>query len=85
MVEVAIGGRGQLESAEADVVERLVVDAVSLVRVLHQLVHGERRVVGLDDGVGHFWRRHDCKYNPELRKNPFAQRNSFSCCSVVRL
>ena len=38
VVEVAIGGSGQLQRAEADVVQSLVVNAVGLVSVLHQLV-----------------------------------------------
>ena len=50
MVEVAIGGGAQLECSEADLVERLVVNAERLVRVLDQLVDGERRVVGLFGG-----------------------------------
>ena len=39
VVEVSVSGCGQLECAEADIVESLVVNAVALVRVLHQLVH----------------------------------------------
>jgi len=39
MVEVAIGGSGQFECAEADVIESLVVNAVSLVRVLNELMN----------------------------------------------
>ena len=38
VVEISVGGRGELECAEADVVQGLVVDAVCLVGVLHQLV-----------------------------------------------
>ena len=53
MVEVAIGGVCLLQGAEADVVQRLVVDAEGLVGVLDQLVDGEGGVVRLDDGVGH--------------------------------
>ena len=59
MVEVAIGGVRQLQGAEADVVQRLVVDAEGLVGVLDQLVDGEGGVVGLDDGVGHLGTGHD--------------------------
>ena len=59
VVEVAEGGRGQLERAEADVVQRLVVQDHALVRVLNQLVHAQRRVVGLDHRVGHLGRGHD--------------------------
>ena len=51
MVEVAIGGGGQLQGAEADVVEGLVVDAEGLVCVLDKLVDGEGGVVRLDHGV----------------------------------
>mmetsp|Transcript_23888 Transcript_23888/g.61547 ORF Transcript_23888/g.61547 Transcript_23888/m.61547 type:complete len:315 (-) Transcript_23888:480-1424(-) len=59
VVEVAEGGGRQLKCAEADVVQRLVVEQKALVRVLHELVHRERRVVRLDDGVGHLGRRED--------------------------
>lgn len=51
MIEVTVGRRGQLEGPEADIVERLVVYAIRLVRVLHQLMHRESAVVGLDHGV----------------------------------
>ena len=61
MVEVAIGGGGQLQGAEADVVQRLVVDAEVLVGVLDQLVDGEGGVVRLHDGVGHLGTGHDAK------------------------
>ena len=59
MVQVAVGRVRQLERAEANVVERFIVDAVRLVSVLDQLVDRECRVVRLDDGVGHFRRRDD--------------------------
>ena len=52
MIQIAVGWSRQLESSEADVVEGLVVNAVSLVGVLHQLVDGEGGVVGLHHGVG---------------------------------
>lgn len=51
VVEIAVGGVGKLQSAHADVVESLVIDAESLVRVLNKLVNGESGVVGLDNGV----------------------------------
>jgi hypothetical protein len=52
VVEVSVGGDGELEGPEADVVERLVIDTERLVRVLDELVDGEGGVVGLNDGVG---------------------------------
>ena len=51
MIQVAVGRRGQLESAEADVVEGLVVDAEGLVCVLNEQVDREGGFVGLHDGV----------------------------------
>lgn len=45
--EVPVGGHSQLEGAEADVIDGLVVDAGCLVGVLHQLVDGQHGVVGL--------------------------------------
>ena len=59
VVQVAVGRRGELERAEADVVKRLVVEGEALVGVFHQLVHGQRGVVGLNDGVGHLGGRDD--------------------------
>ena len=51
VVEIAVGGRRQLECAEADVIQSLVVDAVSLVGVLNQLVNRQSRVVRLHHRV----------------------------------
>ena len=51
VVEVSIGGGSEFERAEADVVESLVVDAVGLVCVLHQLVHRQSGVVWFHDCV----------------------------------
>jgi len=51
VVEVTVGGSGQLEGTEADVVQSLVVNAVCLVRVFNQLMDGQRCVVWLHDRV----------------------------------
>merc|ERR1712225_225937 len=59
VVEVTVGGGGELEGTEADVVEGLVVKAHALIGVPDELVHREGGVVGLDDGVRHLWRRDD--------------------------
>ena len=53
MVQVTVGGCGQLEGPEADVVEGLVVNAERLIGVLDKLMDGEGGVVGLNDSVGH--------------------------------
>ncbi len=54
MIEIPISWCGELERAEADIVQRLVIDAVRFVSVFHQLMHRERGVVGLHHRVGHF-------------------------------
>merc|ERR1712205_22390 len=59
VVEVAEGRGGELQSAEADVVQGLVVDAEALVSVLDKLVHRQGGVVGLHDRVRHLGRGHD--------------------------
>merc|ERR1719282_1213061 len=55
VVEISIGGVGQLQGSKADIVESFVVNAVGLISVLHQLVHGESCIVGLDHGVRNLW------------------------------
>ena len=59
VVQVPVGWVRQLQGAEADIVERLVIDAECLVRVLHQLVHGEGGIVRLHHSVGNFGARDD--------------------------
>jgi len=39
VVEVTVGGGGELQGAEANVVESLIVNAVGLISVLDKLVH----------------------------------------------
>ena len=51
MVQVGIRRTRDLQRVHADIVERLVVDTVGLIRVLDQLVDGQGSVVRLDDGV----------------------------------
>ena len=52
MVQVTVGGGGELQGAETDIIKGLVIDTESLVRVLNQLMDGERGVVGLDNAQG---------------------------------
>ena len=51
MVKIAVCRRRQFECPEADVVQRFVIDAERLVRVLNELVNRERRVVWLKNAV----------------------------------
>ena len=51
MIQIIVGRGGQLESAEANIIQRLVINAEGLVGVLNELVDGESGVVGLNDSV----------------------------------
>ena len=53
MVQVTVGGGGQLQGTEADVIESLIVNAVGLICVLYQLVDREGGVVWLHNSVRH--------------------------------
>ena len=55
VVEVSVGGGGELQGSEADVVESLVVNTVGLICVLNQLVNGEGGVVWLHHSVRYLW------------------------------
>ena len=55
VVEVPVGGRVEPQRAEADVVERLVVDAEAGVGVEHKLVQRQHGIVGLHHSVRHLW------------------------------
>merc|ERR1719345_588038 len=59
MVKITVGGGGELEGSEADIVQSLVVNAHDLIGVLNELMHGEGSVVGLDNGVGDLGGGHD--------------------------
>merc|ERR1711877_29315 len=59
MVKVTVGGGGELEGSEADIVEGLVVNAHNLIGVLDELMDREGGVVWLNDGVGDLGGWHD--------------------------
>ena len=59
MVKITVGGGGELEGSEADIVESLVVNAHDIIGVLDELMHGEGGVVWLDDGIGDLGGWHD--------------------------
>ncbi len=59
VVQVTVGGGGQLQGAEADIVQSLVIQSEALVGVLDQLVDGQGGVVRLHHGVGHLGGRDD--------------------------
>jgi len=59
MVKITVGGGGELEGSEADIVEGLVVNAHNLIGVLNKLMDGEGGVVGFDDGVRDLGGGHD--------------------------
>lgn len=65
MVEIAVRGCGELQGAEADVIQRLVIYAVGFIGVLHQLVDRERGVVRLHHCIRHLKERGDGKMKPK--------------------
>jgi hypothetical protein len=59
VVKITVGGGGELEGSEADIVEGLVVNAHDLIGVLDELMDREGGVVGLDNGVRDLGGWHD--------------------------
>merc|ERR1719464_559206 len=57
VIQITVSGCGQLQGAETDVVESLVVQQEALICILHQLVEGQDGVVWLYNCVTHLWRR----------------------------
>jgi hypothetical protein len=55
MVQITIRRVGQPESAEADVIESLIVNTVSLIGVFNQLMDRQCCIVGLHNSVRHLW------------------------------
>ena len=51
MVEVSIGGWGEFQCTEADVIEGFIIDAEGLVSIFNQLMHWESCIVRLNNGV----------------------------------
>ncbi len=47
-----MGGRGELQSAEADVVQGFIVDAKGRIGVFDQILEGHDGIVRLDNSVG---------------------------------
>ena len=47
MVEIAVGGGGELQFPEADIVESLVIDTEGLIGVLNKLVNRQSGIVRL--------------------------------------
>ena len=52
MVEISVGGGGELEGSETDIIEGLVINAHNLIGVFDELMDREGGVVWLNDGIG---------------------------------
>ena len=59
MVKITVGGGGELEGSEADIVESFVINAHNLIGVLNKLMDGEGGVVRLNNGIRDLGGRHD--------------------------
>ena len=47
VIKITVGGGGEFQRAEVNVIKGFVIDAECLIRVLNQLVNGKRGVIGL--------------------------------------
>jgi hypothetical protein len=61
VIQITVGGRSELKSPKADVVQSFVIKKEALVGILDKLVERQHRVVGLDNGVRNFGRRNHRK------------------------
>merc|ERR1719405_467855 len=59
VIQITVSRRSELQGAEADVVQSLVIKREAEVRVLDELVHRKRAVVRLNHRVRNLWARHD--------------------------
>merc|ERR1711934_1209283 len=59
VVKITVGGGGELEGSEADIVESFVINAHNLIGVFDELMDREGGVVGLNDGIRDLGGRHD--------------------------
>ena len=57
MVQITVGGGGQLQRSEADVVQGFVVHHEGLITVLDELMEGQDGVVGFHNGVCYYTRK----------------------------
>ena len=57
MVQITIGGSRELQGAEADVIESLIVDAECFIRIFNQLMDRKCGVVRFNNSVRDLWRK----------------------------
>merc|ERR1740117_148384 len=87
MVQVTIRRRGQLQSAEANIVKSFVVQKETLICVLDELMEREHSVVWLHDSVGHFGGRdnRECLHSTVrvLLTNLGDKKSAHACASAT--
>ena len=66
MIEVTVSGRGHLQRPETDVVQSLVVDTVSLISRLDQLMYRQSRVIRFHHCIGYLSKISDTLRKPEV-------------------
>ena len=52
MVKITIGGGGELQCSETDIIKSFVINAHNLISIFDKLMDWEGSVVGLNDGIG---------------------------------
>mmetsp|Transcript_30657 Transcript_30657/g.49619 ORF Transcript_30657/g.49619 Transcript_30657/m.49619 type:complete len:232 (-) Transcript_30657:93-788(-) len=57
MIQITVGGGGQLKGTEANIIQGLIVDDHNFVGVFYKLMYRESGIVWLHDGIRHLGRR----------------------------
>ena len=55
MVKITIGGSGELEGSETDIIKSLVINTHDFISVFYELMDGESGVVWLYDSIRYLW------------------------------
>eukprot|EP00126_Sphaerothecum_destruens_P000258 Sdes_comp10306_c0_seq1m1941 len=65
MIQITIGGGGELQGSEANIIQGLVINAKGFIGVFDQLMDGKSCVVGFNDCIRHLGGRHHrkCTHN----------------------
>jgi len=51
VVQVSVGGSGELQGSEADIIKGLVINAHNLIGIFDKLMDWQSGIVGLNDGI----------------------------------
>ncbi len=55
MVQIAVGGCGEFQGSEADIVKSFVINDHAFISIFDELMNRKGGVVGLNDSIRYFW------------------------------